>query len=497
MARKPADHPFLTAGAERITLDAPTLEGFVETFLLDTYDNSHATPQFHRDLWSLFTSRVKKVVISAPRGHGKTTAGTHAYALAAVLFGQVDYVLLVGATEGMAAQLLSNIKVELTENKDLIDAFTIQTVVSNETEFVGRVRGREFCIVVRGAYQKVRGLLWRQKRPELILVDDLEEDEAVESADRRDKLSKWFANALMQCGGDRTIFRVVGTILHLDSQLQRLLRDDTWTARKFAAHADFDDFSQILWPEKFPEERLQEIRQSYVNQGNASGYSQEYLSNPIAVADAYFRKEDFLPMRPEDFASNKTYYIGVDMALSLKKRADYTAFVVAGMDPMGILHFVDCICARMDSIEIINKMFQLYAQYKPVAFILGKDHISGALGPVLYSEMRARGAYFELDTTSVRSNADKRTQAQSIKARLRSQGCRFDKEASWFAPYQQELLSFDKGVHDDRVDATANIGLHLNRMVEPVTLREEEEEEIASNEYYQGGGQNRSSVTGY
>jgi hypothetical protein len=31
----------------------------------------------------------------------------------------------------------------------------------------------------------------------------------------------------------------------------------------------FDDFSEILWPEKFPEERLKAIQAEFVNEGDA------------------------------------------------------------------------------------------------------------------------------------------------------------------------------------------------------------------------------------
>ena len=73
---------------------------------------------------------------------------------------------------------------------------------------------------------KLRGLRWNNKRPNLVVVDDLENDEAVVNRDRREKLKRWFNGALLPCLSDTGIVRVVGTILHLDSLLESLMPEN-------------------------------------------------------------------------------------------------------------------------------------------------------------------------------------------------------------------------------------------------------------------------------
>ena len=67
-------------------LTAQLLEGFVSSVLFKRFDDAAGIPDFHRELWTYACSKGKYVAIAAPRGHAKSTAGTLAYVLTAVLF---------------------------------------------------------------------------------------------------------------------------------------------------------------------------------------------------------------------------------------------------------------------------------------------------------------------------------------------------------------------------------------------------------------------------
>lgn len=495
MARKPAKAKTLTAAAERIALTPELVEGLVEMFLHERFDAPKETPQFHRDLWEIFCNPSRHIAVAAPRGHAKSTAGTHSYGLAALLFGEVDFAVIVSATEALSASHLANMTVELTENEPLIATFDIQVLKANETELVARCGGREFCVIAKGAEQKVRGIKWRQKRPQLILIDDLEEDEAVMSPERRLKLREWFYNALLPVGSDNAKFIMVGTILHLDSMLERLLNDPTWYSRRFRAHADYDDFSELLWPEKFTKDRLLGIRRQYETQGNPSGYSQEYLSAPIAEADAYFRRIDFQEMTDSDRATRKTFYGAIDFAISKAQKADNTAFTIGGVDKDKMLHIVHTHAARLDSLEIIDKWFELHEIYQPDFWVVEAGMIEKTLGPFLKEEMVRRGVYMNL--IPKRPDKDKQSRARGIQARMRAGGVRFDMEDEGYAGLHAEMLSFPRGVHDDRVDSIAWLGLALDNLVEAPTDAEASDEEWADFDAEFGRDEGRSETTGY
>jgi predicted phage terminase large subunit-like protein len=481
-----------------IRIDAFLIEGFMETFLHADLDQPKPTPQWHRELWRLFCSDDPMVAVAAPRGHAKSTAGTHAFSLADLIFGRDDFAMVVSATESLAAAHLANMARTCEDNHDLRVEFDLNVVKSNETQLIVSVGSREFCVIAKGAEQAVRGATWRNKRPSLILVDDLEGDEQVMSKERREKLRNWFDNALLPCGADNLRVRFLGTILHLDSLLERLLTDadNGWVGKRFRAHKSFDDFSEILWPEKFTEARLRRERQRYISSGNPSGYSQEYLSHPIAEADAYFKKSDFRPMTEDDQRQPKVMYAAIDFSLGQSDKGDPTAIVIGGMDPSGVLHIMRVIAERYDPLAAIDKMFELQEEYDISVWVVEDDNISKALGPFLNQEMRKRNKYLLLER--LRPHKDKQARAVSIQARMRAGGVHFDMSQPWWIDFYQEMINFPRGKNDDRVDALAWLGLVLDKLVPSQTeqelMDEEWEEEMGDSLYQQDG---RSDVTGY
>ena len=499
------------------------VEGFAGSMLSKRYDGATPTPQCHLEWWDLCCSSKKQVAIAAPRRHGKSTAITHAYVLAAILFRNRKFVVLVSDTETQASLFLNDIKEELSNNEDLIELFGIKKLKKDtETDVIVEFNdGYTARILVRGAEQRVRGLKWPQAsvtlRPDLIVCDDLEGDEQVLNKDRREKFRKWFFGALLPCLSKTGICRVVGTVLHLDSLLNRLLPEDSkpstrhdplktysiasrdpWKAVRYRAHNE--DFSAVLWPSMWSEESLKEVRQEFVDQGIPEVYSQEYLNYPIDEATSYFKRDDFneIPKFELDAIKYKekqmVYYAAVDFAISQSERSDYTVIAIAGMDDRGIMYIVDIRKGRWDALEIVDEMFSVQKRYDPQLFITEKGAIEKAIGAILRSEMRIRNSYLSLYPMT--PTKDKTARARSFQARLRGGGVKFDKTASWYPDYEDELVRFPKSRHDDQVDASSWLGLVIDQVFSADSLEEMEEEEYR-NMVKDNLEEGRSSVTGY
>lgn len=464
---------------EQFTADA--LYGFTHLFLLKQYDEPKPVPPFHLEMWDACCDLDDQhVAIAAPRSHAKSTAITHAFTLMLVCLRIRQNVLIVSATESLAAAFLSDVRTELEENTDLRDHFGIKKIVK-ATDTDVRVRcegGYFFRIFVKGAEQKLRGVKWRNKRPDAIICDDIEEDEAVLNPERRRKFAKWFQNALLPCGSDSCIFRVVGTVLHLDSLLNGLLDDSEWTSLRFRAHKSFNNFLNILWPEKFSEKRLRSIRQKYLNKNNPEGYSQEYLNEPVAEGETYFRKQDFLPMQEDDFTCNKVYFAAADLAISEREQADYTVMGVAGMDAKGMLHFEDVRRFRGDADDIIKEMLSLQKRYNPEIFTIETEKIDKAIGPSLNRAQIRSGLFMNIE--KVTPSKSKTIRGSSFQARHKAGGTRWNKDADWYEECEGELMtvgpSGPRGKHDDYFDFVSYIGLTIDKYYEASTPEEDEQE---------------------
>lgn len=280
-----------------------------------------APGSFHRALYSDALAMLRgediggeertAAAMACPRGHGKSTAMVIGLPLMIALewarfpfFNRAKraiqpYIVIVSDTIDQARSRIMDIRDELMENEALIAAYGYQGPVKGErkrkwTETHLELRNG---VVIRamGWSGKVRGLVRRGRRPNIIIADDMENDKAVETSGQRKKLRRWFTQALIPCGkaGELLTF-VVGTILHADSLLARFISDDHfpgWLKRRYAAQYNDKtgmpdpDGDGILWPEYWTREQLAKRRREI----GTLAYSQEYLNQAIDDESAIFR----------------------------------------------------------------------------------------------------------------------------------------------------------------------------------------------------------------
>lgn len=505
-----------------MTLTPSVIQGFVSSIISQGFDGAVESPAFHREVWELCCSPNRYVAIAAPRAHAKSSAVTLGYGLSTLLFRERKFMLLVSDTESQSALFLGAFKQALQDNIDLIQLFDLKLNEKGQVQFIKDTEndiivefndGHKFRIIAKGAEQKLRGLIWNGSRPDIIIGDDMENDELVMNKDRREKLRRWFKGALLPCLSDKGIVRMVGTILHMDSLLENLMPKEhdhktvndglktystaraMWKAVKYRAHND--DFTELLWPQKKSAEWFKMLYEEAQRDGTTDIYSQEYLNYPLDMATTYFKKVDFIPTTPEDKRAKLLYYVTADLAISQEERADYSVFMVAGVDENKVIHIKQVIRERMDGREIVDTLLALQRLYDPVAVGIEDMQVSKSIGPFLREEMVNTNTYLTLYPMK-HGGKDKLTRGRSIQARMRAKGVKFDKDADWYQNFEEELMRFPRAKHDDQVDTFAYLGLMLDKLIEAPTKEEQEnedyEDEVRQSELADAG---RNSVTGY
>ena len=466
-------------------------------------------------MWEMCCSDYKFVAIAAPRGFAKSTAITHAYTIANIVFRERAFILVVADTEGQATFFVEDIKKELTENEDLMAMFGIKKLAKDSiTDFIIEFEdGHQARVIAKGSGQSLRGVKWDNKRPDLIVCDDLENEELVLNKERRTAFRKWFAGTLIPCRAKHGIIRVVGTILHTDSQLNRFMprlgkRDQPcyvddlkelsnpkaiWHSARYRAH---DKLLQVsLWPEHKSVDWLKHERQTYIDAGMSDLWAQEMLNVPFDESTAPFKRADFTEMQKGEEEQTLNYYISTDFATTEKQKSDYSAFIVAGMNSEGTLYIIKVLQQRMESPEILETLFLLNKRYQPQSVFVESGQIWSTLKPLVFNEMSRTGEFFSVE--ELPSITDKRSRSAAIRARMRVGAVKFNKAADWWPDMEEEMLRFPQG-HDDQVDALSLLGLALLKFVEAPSAAEEAEEqrdrEMESTEFFGAG---RSQITGY
>ena len=158
-----------------IELTADSIEGFVDYFLRERFDESKPVAECHREWWQLVCQKDKYIAFAAPRGHAKSTAVNHSYGLAAALFKAHPFQLKVSKTHDLACEKIEQAKQELLTNEKLKGIFELDEIERDrENDFIVRMKdGYKFRMMALGMQQATRGRSWNTIRPTLIIGDDM------------------------------------------------------------------------------------------------------------------------------------------------------------------------------------------------------------------------------------------------------------------------------------------------------------------------------------
>lgn len=323
---------------------------------------------FHKELFEELKYMLSNTglieAFGLPREHGKSTINSFLFPLYSTLYNKSQFTLIISATEQIALPFLDMIKDELENNSMLKEDFGIQKGNrwnNNEIWITGR--GIDACIMIRGIDGSLRGIHFKQYRPQLVLLDDLLKDDTAKSETKREQVKNTFTDVVIPIGTKDTNILVVGTVLHEEDLMAELLkgkipgvrsirkaaiisfsdRDDLWgewerlyndlkdlerinTAKAyFEDHADeMTEGTEILWKEYLDYYYLMCKKQAM---GEKSFYK-ELQNDPRSTDDYIFQNISYWEIRPEYDDLEIVMYI--DPAIKAGKKNDYSAVTIIG-----------------------------------------------------------------------------------------------------------------------------------------------------------------------
>lgn len=355
-------------------------------FLFETR-RKNKSPEFHADILSLFYSTSQYAIAVAFRGGAKSTL-VEEFIILAMLFKDSRFCIIVGNTYDMACQRLSAIKHELETNELLIELFGSQVgPIWSEDVIVMANGGR---IQAFGAKQSLRGAKTKQgDRPDLAVVDDLEDEDMVLTELARHKARRWFDGSLLPALIPTGRVRMVGTPLHPKSLLEEKKNSPNWKSITVPIFYLKDGKEVAAWPDRFPMKWVNELRQTYVIGGAVTEFEQEYMCRAEDKASKPFQPDMFVRgSMPPGYSAVE---IMVDPARTVNTktsaRTGYAAWTWIGnklyvLEAYGAFHRPD---------EIINEIFKLVERYDPVNVGVEADGLEEFIMQPLRNEQIKRG----------------------------------------------------------------------------------------------------------
>ena len=470
---------------------------------------SRPSPEFHRELDGIWQqgvlkgrfpltpadtkaiSRLQGVrrVVAAPRGHAKSTNLTFKGSMHATLYQYKHYLIIISDSSEQAEGFLDNIRVEFEENTAIREDFgDLAGSVWRSNVLVTKTNIKIEAI---GSGKKIRGRKHRNWRPDLMILDDVENDENVRTPEQRAKLDNWFKKAVSKAGDDYTDIIYIGTLLHYDSLLANTLKNPAYRAIKYQAVISFskaDDLwqqwesiytdldnddrerealaffhehqaamlegTEVLWEEKLSYYDLMVMR---LSEGE-SAFNSEMQNEPINPDDCIFVQEwfDFYNEAEVNFRDQAFQFFGfVDPSLGKTKKSDFSAIItLAKHKASGYMFVVDADIERRHPDRIITDVLEkekwLRATYGRGYKKLGAEvnQFQWFLKEELAKASARAGLYLPIE--EVQQTSDKVMRVQTLQPDIKNKYIKFNAKHKRLL---EQLYHFPMGAHDDGPDA--------------------------------------------
>jgi hypothetical protein len=338
--------------------------------------------------------RDRPVAVAAARSHAKSTIVALAYPLHQIVFRLRHFIILVSETEDQAADETEFMKLELEENPRLRQDFGLgRREGAWETGDFETTTGTR--VLARGKRQRVRSARYRQWRPDLIIVDDIESDESVRNPRTIKRVYEWLRGEVYGTMDTGCSFFVIGNLLAKRSVMGNLLYDedlDGVVERRIYRAID-PATGEPLWPARWP---LSELAAKKRFMGSVL-FEREYNCNP-QNPESYFREEWFRYYDPAELAGrNLSVYSFNDPATGEGKTGDSHAIVTIALDREELVVYVlDAFIQRVSIDSLLHKSWQIYDDYHPLLFGLEKNGFQVLLRRDYERMARERGYYLPL-----------------------------------------------------------------------------------------------------
>jgi len=243
---------------------------------------------------------------------------------------------------------------------------------------------------------KGRGKNFLSHRPDLIICDDIENDENVESKTQRDKNYNWFKKTVLKMPDRKKpyIIIVVGTILHHDSVLARIGKRKDFYSKNFPLVLSFPR-NIDAWENLYNDYSLEDARKQYSRRKEFYDYGAKLDDSKIELFDVmmeYFEDVDSFmsELQNTPISGSKiihsgyrtyreqgkvdAYYMAVDPSLGKNKKSDLFGLGYLGYSNKERVFYSRIKGYKIPAIDMIPKIIDLYVELKksgkPVTLVI-------------------------------------------------------------------------------------------------------------------------------
>ena len=410
--------------------------------------------KFHEEWSEILLRGLGNFAIEAFRESAKTQIVIRANLLHALTFPQEkrSYLVIICATQTTASKKLQEVSREFLASekmRGLVAGIKDNSGLALEVHYYDDKKVR---IEAYGKGAAVRGLSWGAKRPDLVIIDDPQDEEDARSETVTATDWDWFLSDVYFLGQSTRIF-MIGNNLGERCIIEQVI--------KFASQLNFtvrripilDDNGESAWPSKWPLTDIERDREEWEKLGKTDIWYRNKMCQCISPDSQKFKREYFKYYEKIPDLNSMNIYTTVDLAISQKVNADYSAIVTVGVNSAGHWFVLDVEYGRYDPSMTIDAIFSAVQKWHPLNVGIETVAYQAALQHFLGKEMPKRGTFFRI--TPLKAEKKKEIRIDNIQPRFAVGTVWFKSGAYWLDKLEGELLAYPHGAHDDIIDALA------------------------------------------
>ena len=436
--------------AERKAMNS--LVAFREKFIPSDDDVKPAP--FHEEWSNILLNGQENFAIEAFRESAKTQIVIRANLLHALTYPQShrSYLVIICANQTLASKRLVEVSREFLGNADMKKLAATVKDNSGLALEVHYKNGEKVRIEAYGKGAALRGLSWGAKRPDLVIIDDPQDSEDARSEAVTIKDWDWFLSDVYFLGRNTRIF-LIGNNLGERCIIEQVIQSAellNFTARRIPI---LTEDGKSAWPSKWPLREIEKSRDNAALLGKTDIWYRERMCQCISPDSQKFKREYFRYYDKTPNLSELNIYTAVDLAISQKVNADYSAIVTVGVKTGGYWFVLDVEYGRYDPSTTMDAIFSAVQKWRPLSVGIEAVAYQSALSHFLEKEMPKRGIFFRIQP--LKAEKKKELRIDAIQPRFAVGTIWFKRNAVWLDKIEGELLAYPHGAHDDVIDALA------------------------------------------
>lgn len=393
-----------------------------------------------------------KLLVLAPPQHGKSTHNTIHFGAAYIDKNPSKNIILGAYNTDFASDFSRDIREIVKRNYIL--------TVDKATYWKLQAGGRFSAGGSHGKGGNITG-----KPADLVIVDDpIKSYEDAYSKTYRDQIWNWWNWVIDSRAHAKTSFILTLTPWHADDIAGRLLQTegDSWIVLKFPAIARENDLlgrkpGDVLWPEKFPFDFLEEKRRR-----NPRMFQSLYQLEPILSEGQIFKREWWRYYVERPIFSK--IIISYDTAVKEKETSDFTACTVWGVANNGY-YLLQWYQRKLDFVKLIKQISIDAAEWHPMEILIeDKQSGSGAI-QVLRAKTR-----LNIKGINPPAKLTKRERAELVTSTIECGNVKLPKDAPWLEDFIDIMARFPNDAHDDTPDSVSQFLRYVANKNGPVFI---------------------------